>query len=77
VPKEHYGRKELETNPQTGERYFGMRERTDQLIDPESPTAGREFEIQQRGGAYSDRIIHKPHGPTRTQRMKMRRTQRA
>jgi len=44
--------------PQTGER-FRMRDRSRATIDPESPTAAREWEINTRGGAYSDRILAK------------------
>lgn len=52
--------------PLTGQQ-FGMRDRSRSVIDPESPTAKREWEINSRGGAYSDRIISKgPKGsPTK------------
>jgi len=58
--------------PSTAKKYFGMHEREHELIDPESPTAAREWQIQSRGGAYSDRIIRKPRkiGPRKERVLK-------
>lgn len=37
------------------------RQRETEVIDPKDPDAARKFEMQRRGGAYSDRVRLDPN----------------